>query len=688
MSQAPLDLLFGGGSAATEGTMIRGLNGPLPLHADESLPSLLARISSAKHLDDPTWICAAVGVENGFGGLWTDEQASRMAKLLGLPRAEIAARAYVKTGGAHSFLKTTVARQHIGWGRFKICPCCIAEKGYHSAVFDLHAMRCCPHHAVALIDRCGGCGARITFRGTDLFVCRHCRTDFRTMETNPIDTRHLACEAFVAKCAGFPEAYLDTDLASLDPSPAFADLSLGDHLHMMQTLGLQKIALEENVKLRSIRLASNEGYQAMQEGRDLMRQWPDRFFDFLDKVSDSKSNEDGLAYGARSTFKPLYDFLASANAPHWRKVKRAFEVYLRDHWQGVATASRRNARIEVAQPTLFTRFQSAHEVQRRSHFKAAELAALTLSGVVKSIVVPPRAGLGKAACLFIDRETLDAIAPPGKPLCNLKSASEKLGLSIALTKRLADAKALPLVDGPSISGAKRYLFAAGDLEAFVSRLTAHTQRRTTRPERTFTLTVLLKRQAASGIPVNYVVDAIATGEIESLLIGPMPITLLWNVVFRQDEVDQWFRRHRALESPDTMSRSETMAFLGVNKVTVTSLVEAEWLLERSSRGRYSPIDRASVEAFKEQWTKLGEIAESFGTSRGLVRIVLDRAGVRSIKRLAKDDRDITAFYDRAQVERLDIEHLCRNAYLHKGKSWSEYASGLAERRIALQPAAA
>ncbi len=684
VSQASLDMLFGGGSAAAGNTKIRGIGGSLPVYNDESLPSLLARIAFARHLDDPTWICAHAGIRNGFGGLWTEEQASRMATLLGLPSAEIVSRAYLKNGTAHSFLKTTVSRQHFGWASPKICPCCIAEKGYHSAVFDLHAMRHCPQHAVALLDRCDGCGARLAFRGTQLFVCRHCGTDFRKMKAKPVDPATLACEAFVARLAGFPDLHPAIDASSLYRSSAFSKLSLGDHLQMMQTLGSQRRALLYRTKLQQFRLASKEGYMAMLEGWDLVRRWPDPFFDMLDKVSDQKSDKDGMAYGVRSTFKPLYDFLAAAEGPHWREVKHAFEIYLRDHWNGFAAPSRRNARIEVSEPTLFTQFESAYEIQRRGRMKKAELEALARSGAIKSIVVPPRVGLGKAPSIFIERAALDAIAPPGRPLLNLKAASKKIGLSIALTKRLASSGVLSTMVDPSVSGVKRYLFADTEIEAFSSRLCAQAARSDTQPHGTISLTVLLKRQSTTGVPPSNVIDAVAAGEIRSVYIGPNRTSWPWKLFLHRDDTDRWFCRHRSLASPDAVSRAEAMALLGVNKATLGWLVQSDWLIERRARGRFCPIDRKSIEAFRARWFKLGDIAEAVGTNRSTIRCVLDGGGVESLEGPADDDHDIATFYDRNHVERIDIDRLRQEAYVYKGKSRSEYTAGLAARTSALQ----
>jgi hypothetical protein len=680
MNQHSLDLAFGGGVAASGIAFPRRIP-PCPApFSDESLVSLLARTTIANHYDDPGWLSTAAGVEGGRAGIWTEAQAKDLAKLLGLSPVEVFGRTYLKVGDTHHFLGSTVSRQQFRWGRTKICPHCINEKEYHSAVFDLHAVRHCPRHAVRLIDKCEGCHAPIALRGIDPFSCSHCGAGFSEMSAPPKPVREIVCEAFIARRAGFPDLHPLIDPTSFRCSSILGSLGVGELIDLVHTLGVLRSGLVGRSMQKLSLLASDDGFEAMREGWELVQQWPDRFFDELDYVSRSKSGADGLAYGARNTFKPLYDFLGSAKGPHWCKVKHAFEIYLRDHWQGLAKPSRRNSRIEVAQPTLFTQFESTAEIHRRRRVKAAELRALARSGAIRTVTVPARQGLGKATSIFVDRATLDAIAPPGKPLRNLKQAARCLGLSIALTKRLADGGEVPVLDGPRVSGSIRYLFAAEKLESVVARLCAMATRHAVRPDRTITLTALLKKQAASGIALKRLLAAVAAGEIRSFMVGPIPIPLLWNLVLCQDSVDLWFEGQMAQIMPDAVARHEVMAKLGVNKATVAWLVEDGWLNEKRGCGRYRPITIASVEEFNGAWVKAGELACRYSTSRSLIRRALDVAGVKSIASPDDKGRDATRYYDRCDVERIDVDLACRSAALHKGRGWSEYAAGLASRR--------
>ena len=58
---------------------------------------------------------------------------------------------------------------------------------------------------------------------------------------------------------------------------------------------------------------------------------------------------------------------------------------------------------------------------------------------------------------FFERKQVAGLFPKDEPPLDLRGTAKRLGLSLQLTKRLINEKHLATVDGPSVSGIKRYL---------------------------------------------------------------------------------------------------------------------------------------------------------------------------------------------------------------------------------------
>jgi hypothetical protein len=147
---------------------------------------------------------------------------------------------------------------------------------------------------------------------------------------------------------------------------------------------------------------------------------------------------------------------------------------------------------------------------------------------------------------------------------HLKEAGKKIGLTFTLTKLLADHGRLPPVDGPMVSGNKRYLFAPSTLSDFVESIARSAVENAAEGRRTVALGVLLRAQRVLGLSFDTVLDLIAAGSLR-------PIKAVDNVTSLADL--RFSRREltRALNaisiSPVVVTRAWTIRRLGANKRT-------------------------------------------------------------------------------------------------------------------------
>ncbi|WP_407669507.1 TniQ family protein [Paenibacillus ehimensis] len=60
----------------------------------------------------------------------------------------------------------------------RFCPMCLREKPYRKDIWELSLLVICPIHNCLMIDRCGGCGAKINPYRQSLLSCK-CGFDYR-----------------------------------------------------------------------------------------------------------------------------------------------------------------------------------------------------------------------------------------------------------------------------------------------------------------------------------------------------------------------------------------------------------------------------------------------------------------------------------------------------------------------------
>lgn len=611
-------------------------------YGDESVHSLLTRAIEANVYDRISWLREASGIPYAYQDLWSLSQCDRLARLLGLSEHEIRQRAYVPDGDGFAYFGHRLTRKQFEWGRRKACPHCLERFGYHSAVFDLSALQVCPLHAVRLRTTCHACDKRLRWSMPSLLHCSNCEADLRDASCDAVPTEELQGVAAIARMAGFPLVHADVARTGVDIPEGLRHLGLGELQTLAVRLGLFLKSGQRSWQGHALN-DPDDAHRILDGAWAILRDWPVNFFALLHEVSAPEDEAPRYTAGVRRAFRRLYDYPIHRSGEPWTTLQSALREFTAHHWTGHALR-RVNAKLPV-------RSRMVSETEVAKVIGVAKTRALLGSGAVYAEIVSARSGAGRTSKMFVDRDGLRILCPGGVAPLDLNATATRLGLSQKLTKRLATGGVLEPLDGPTVGTAKRWLFAVPEIDRLVDRLQARTTRQASDDRLTVGFVQLLKAHGELGLPMNDVFSAILAGPLPPVGRSSSGRGL---AAFQFDEgtMRMVFRAIAAgISAFSEVSRPDVVREIGCRKDTVAWLVANGYLEEVAGFGRQRPITRVSLDRFKEQWVKAGEIAKLHRSNRMLVTRALNAADV-TVTRPTSDK--ITLFFDRAQVDALDV----------------------------------
>lgn len=640
-------------------------------HADEALYSLLARVCAANCYDHITWLTDRIGmpIDQRKNHTWTADRAAALAKLLGLPYEAIANRAYVKQGARYRFLSHEVSRLKFEWNCPKFCPKCLSEKGYHSAVFDLSAVQICPEHAVRLVTQCQSCLKNLAYGGDAISLCYQCGADIREFKCEAVPVSELSGTAAIALKAGFSTRHPDIEPPTPQFVETFGELSLLQLVNVLQQLGTYASSDPNHRRWKS-KIVSHRSsvHLILTRGWSILREWPASFDRFLSELALENSNSEDVIAAPPVAFRSFYQYTAYRPRDGMECIRNAFDKYIRESWSGALEPVRRNSAIILPGQELKNEFISELEISRRVG-KAQARAILNWRPptiVIKRSKQKPRR--------FMKRSAAEELIPNGSALLSLKDASKFLSVSATFTKLFADQGLLASVDGPSISGNKRYLFSRSTLIDFVASVATRSVVAAEDDERV-SFGVFLRSHRARGITLAGAMQNIREGKIRPIIVSS-EVRSMADIRISKRDLDRALRGISTVDN--VVTRSYVINTLAVNKRTVQFLIRNGHLLETAGLGKQKPILRSSFDKFTSEWIKVGDIAELYNTSRMLASRALIFLEFRSI--VDESDSSVATYFDRRAVSELrGFKATLNSVAFHRGKRYSDYIAGLAER---------
>lgn len=249
----------------------------------------------------------------------------------------------------------------------------------------------------------------------------------------------------------------------------------------------------------------------------------------------------------------------------------------------------------------------------------------------------------------------------------MKEASKGIGLSVTLTKILSDQGFLTPIDGPTVSGNKRYLFAESTISEFIALVSKYAIESGNRGKM-ISFGVLLRAHYALGFSTEAALALISEGHLRPMK-SIEHVSSLADLRFSKHELSLILSS--IPPSPSTVTRAWVIRHLKVNKRTVQYLIKEGHLRETTGRGKQRPIIKQSFELFESKWIKIGLIARRMGTSRMLAARALIMRNIESI--ICKHDTSVASFFDReAALSLSDFDKDLDRVALYRGKTYSEY----------------
>lgn len=145
-------------------------------YPDESGLGFLLRVAEANGYENHSWIIETAGI----GSRPPADRSiaiERLAGLLEMPVQGLVGTLYFTTSttlgpGYRDFFGHRIGRPFVNRAKPRVCPHCLEERGYLSAMWDLAPVAICLRHGCWLIDTCRRCRRRLSWSRSSVGKCR------------------------------------------------------------------------------------------------------------------------------------------------------------------------------------------------------------------------------------------------------------------------------------------------------------------------------------------------------------------------------------------------------------------------------------------------------------------------------------------------------------------------------------
>ena len=346
--------------------------------------------------------------------------ASPLREWAGLSDEQVASLTMCGSGQKYRIRGVDLDRPAFQLNRPKVCPRCLAEKGWCEAFWDLRLAIACPVHHVFLVDRCDHCGHELTWERGKVSRCR-CGRDLTLL---PIKG---ACSAVCDVMAVLRHSVYRSD--HVEPLPQSMQ-----HLHHLGLHRLHRLLSALSLKCRrrtdekGIADVAADNAAAVESAAKILADWPSGLHAFLDREIAPSVKQNG----ALPRYNSFLGWLAGLDAVENNEGRSAFaflEEEVRHHLVGILADSALKRCISngscVPDPRDDSTFRAAGAAKSRTlteYRSNCKKRHITWSGSASSLLVMP-----------------------------LEAAADELGMSIETLRALRDVGAFDL----SLRGARR-----------------------------------------------------------------------------------------------------------------------------------------------------------------------------------------------------------------------------------------
>ncbi len=306
--------------------------------------------------------------------------------------------------------------------RPKLCPECVAEKGFIEAHFDLALMTGCPVHRRSLLSRCPGCTKALRWFRPGLLEC-HCGASLRNADLPAISGAEAdLLDIMRRKTLGLAAS---RDYASGLPGSHLEVMSLQPLLSLVGMLGRRRMVVDNDSDRRN-------SQRIVFAAASVLAEWPNNFFRLLREITEEMPTDSSTGV-ARGRLSGIYRSLCSLRGilptVHGDFLRIAFLDFIKNDWRPAFIDQKLMRQLRTGQSERF--------ISKAAFARRYGIDTRTAARFLEDHGVPFRTfRWGNSERKLIDSAAA-RLSPtiPGK-IYRVRQAAAMIGISVGLLKSL------------------------------------------------------------------------------------------------------------------------------------------------------------------------------------------------------------------------------------------------------------
>jgi len=475
------------------------------------------------------------------------------------------------------------------------CPLCFAESAHLHSIWGLKLQCVCEKHGTPLTDCCPSCGARQRFERSNIGQCAcGARLDRSDGGTTPLKV--WAINRWLARGSG--------------NDAAFSNLSAADWHRLVRFLG--QFTADSQPKrpgqisgLHHLEVAS----AIISHAVELLDDWPHQFNELLAALQGQGTAKQSVRQSFGRLYRVLYHDL---RAPVFQFIRDAFEEYLKENWWGFVCKRNRSFKSETVEnhPRL-----TLENAARQAGTSTSLVRHLIQAELIPGIEEKLPSGRHLRSVHQNDVGRISALADGAM---TLGEVANYLALPERRIRELVMVGFLTPIVSRITTKAAAWLFPREQLSQ-LSDLPGSEQGKS----RLVSFHQILKSWSLRKGEFPALVKVLMDGTLKSAIATHGPIG---KVMLDASQVHSWLGEHR-IATNDWLSVDLAARVLGVKQQVAYELVANGLLKTTPCSSNARAINAAQLQAFKNQYVSLVEIATNWGRSPKWVFLKIEASPV-------------------------------------------------------------
>lgn len=446
----------------------------------------------------------------------------------------------------------------------------------------------CPYHHNLLMDACPECETVLSAGQVLSGHCQHCGQSLTEKVVEASDTIKMVQSMFQCSVARENQTSL-----SITPQGWARLIQLVANIE----LRAQGQKTGQLAQLHRVSVLAAVSHKL----GSLLENWPDNFYPWLDKIKTSSPS----SFSLRRSFGRLYHWLyVELDSPEFDFLREAFEVYLKQNWEGPITQRNHWQTGLHGQGNCIT----IQEACMKLRVTPAELKRLHAAGWLQANIVTSRSGrqfwsIPEAQLSLVRMELSEGLT--------LEATAKYLGFSKTRIRQLVATRVLLPQFTPGEHGASVWRFALDSLRILVAHCQVHGI--TPSPiQPVITLSNALKTMRIDGPCFTALLRAIMKREV-LLVENSSAASQLGSILLDKRTLDDWLSAYR-IEHAGLLTIPEAAKQLKIKEQVAYHLVQRRLLASTLRNQTQFWITTEAVADFELQYVALSALAQEAKTS--------------------------------------------------------------------------